>query len=241
MIKFGIVTPTYNAENWICQNIQTVKHQSNKDFHQLVINDLSTDSTKEVIEKNRHNKLTVIHNPERLGPVQNHWYALQYFRDKVDIIIHLDGDDWFLRSNILSTIEQIYSTNDMLKLTYGDYLCTDPSFPSISTDPRSNVVREHIKIGWPFTHLRTFKASLIPYLKEEDFKDESGKWLTAAADTVIFCPLIEMAGYDRIGRIKVPLIQYNRFTHVNEDKVNLEEQMRCALCVFNKKPYSRIY
>lgn len=236
-MRFGIVTPTYNSEDWICQNIQTVKHQSNKDFIHLIINDASTDSTDKIIEKNKYDNLILINNKDRKGPVINHWEALQYFKDKVEIIVHLDGDDWFLYSDVLSIIDNIYKKNDSLLMTYGEYLATDLNFPNICTDPKSLVVRENIKLGWPFTHLRTFKANLIKYLKEEDFKDENGEWLSAAADTVIFCPILDMVGYDRVGRVKIPLIQYNRFTSKSEDKIRMADQIRCAICVYNKKPY----
>ncbi len=239
MTRFGIVTPVYNAEEWICQNIQTVKYQSNQDFLHLIINDASTDDTAKIVEKNKHSKLVLLNTLKRVGAAKNHWDALQCLKDRVDVIINLDGDDWFLHSNVLAMIEYVYKTNEFLMATYGDYLATDPTFPSICSEPKSQVIRENIRLGWPFSHLRTFKAKLIQFLEEEDFKDNNGEWFSSAADVALFTPILELAGLDRVGKIKAPMIQYNRYTTINDDKVMLNEQVRCALEIANRKPKER--
>lgn len=239
MIKFGIVTPAYNCEEWICQNIQTVKYQSNQDYIHLILDDASTDDTNKIVEKNRHSKLLLELNDDRRGPAFNHWKALQILKDKVEIIVHLDGDDWFLHSNSLAIVNHAYSSADLMA-TYGNYLPTDPTFPNICIEPKSSIVRENIRLGWPFSHLRTFKSKLIPFLSVEDFKDSNNNWFSSAADVAVFSPILELAGLDRVAKISIPLVSYNRFTNENEDKTNIQDQIRCASEIMAKVPYSRI-
>lgn len=50
MKKVSIVLPTYNGENYIKDSIQSVLEQSYKNWELIIVNDCSTDSTKEIVE-----------------------------------------------------------------------------------------------------------------------------------------------------------------------------------------------
>ena len=47
--KVSIVMPAYNAEKYINETIDSILNQSYKDFEFIIINDGSTDRTKEII------------------------------------------------------------------------------------------------------------------------------------------------------------------------------------------------
>lgn len=44
-MKLYIIVPMYNVEKWIRQNLTMLKQQTYKDFHCLLIDDVSTDDT----------------------------------------------------------------------------------------------------------------------------------------------------------------------------------------------------
>ena len=65
---------------------------------------------KKIVNDNK--KFKVIDNIERLGPLGNHIKALSVKEfDDNDIIVHLDGDDKFIGSDVLSTLDNAYSKN----------------------------------------------------------------------------------------------------------------------------------
>ena len=46
----SIVTPTYNGENFIAETIKSVQAQTYKHWEMLIVDDLSTDNTVEIVK-----------------------------------------------------------------------------------------------------------------------------------------------------------------------------------------------
>ena len=60
-INFKIITPVYNAAEWIEKCINSVKEQTHGEFHQIIIDDNSLDDTvKNAISAPRWSKLGTI-------------------------------------------------------------------------------------------------------------------------------------------------------------------------------------
>ena len=55
-MKFSIVIPTYNRANFIEQTILDIINQSYDNWELIIIDDGSTDNTKEVVSKFTHDK-----------------------------------------------------------------------------------------------------------------------------------------------------------------------------------------
>jgi len=231
---FKIITPVYNAQDWIGKCIESVKDQDHTNFEQIIIDDNSLDSTvreaKEAIGDDKRFKLVC--NKERRGVPLNHKRGVEEANaSSEDVIVHLDGDDWFFNSKSLSKVSEVYERTGCW-LTYGSYVTTNGDAPicrEYKGHPRQGVID-----GWPFSHLRTFKRHLWDLLEDHNFKDREGNYYTAAADVVIFVPILEKIGYNRVEFIKDPLLVYNLSHMNNEHKQNLSEQVRTALDVIQK-------
>ena len=50
-MKFSILISAYNIENYIRNCIETCLEQTYKDYEIIVVNDCSTDKTKEILEE----------------------------------------------------------------------------------------------------------------------------------------------------------------------------------------------
>ena len=50
-VKISVIMSVYNGEEYLCEAIDSVLSQSFKDFELIVINDCSTDKTREILEK----------------------------------------------------------------------------------------------------------------------------------------------------------------------------------------------
>ncbi len=62
-MKFSIIMPVYNVEDYLERSIESVINQSYKNFELILVNDGSTDSSREICEQVaiKHDNITVLH------------------------------------------------------------------------------------------------------------------------------------------------------------------------------------
>lgn len=233
---FRIVTPVYNAEKWIGSCIKSVIAQTDQKWTQIIVVDGATDNTynEAVLAASGDPRINVIKIDSRKGICNSHRIAHNsHVRNSEDVFVHLDGDDLLLYKESLQYLREVYSKNNVWA-TYGNYV-TKSGKPSVCrlVDLKEGV-REQILKNWPFSHIRTFKCFLWDKIYQEELKDSNGLDLTAAVDVAIFAPVLEMCG-DKIAYIKNPLYLYNDENPLNEDKCKLQDQVRCAMEIYNKK------
>lgn len=243
---FRIVTPVYNAEKWIEKNIESVNKQRNKNYEHIVVDDGSTDKTVEIVKKLqlRYPRITLIAKSKRSGVMDSHLQGLFTTQKPVNekcIVVQLDGDDWFKGVKVLDKLNELYQNPDVWA-TYGNYSTTDNS-PSVCSPFNFDIPpREYIKRGWIFSHVRTFRFSVLKHIKRESLylKGPNPILYPAAADVALFCPILELAGYDRVRFVTEPLCVHNRDNPLNEDKVSLQTQAYCFSSIAAGKLYERI-
>lgn len=214
-LNFHIITPYKGPKHWLDECIHSVRMQTLPSTHHVIIDE------------------------ENKGACRNHYETLQ----KIDpspnnIVIHLDGDDKLIHFRALEILKYVYSNNNIWA-TYGNYVSKQSSVcRPLDDTPFRQFFK---KVGWAWSHLRTFRANLIPYLKEEDMKDSSGNWFSSAPDVAIFLPILELCGKNRVAFINEDLVYYrihNNNEHSSESK--LKDQIRCALELQNKKSYQEL-
>ena len=95
--KLTIYTCVYNGERFLAECIRSVLRQKSfKEFEYLIIDDASTDSTKEVIRKTiggLYKNIRVITNAENIGLAASSNIALENAKGKY--VLRLDADDYF--------------------------------------------------------------------------------------------------------------------------------------------------
>ena len=224
--------PCYNVAKWVALNIQLTKQQSFSNFECHIINDGSTDNSEDIILDNiKGDSRFVYHkNKTNTGSSLYSYYTIfhKINPNDEDIIIWLDGDDWFSSVFALQYLDQYY---DITKcwMTYGTYQI----FPSGNhgshhcIDIPDEIHKNHSYRQWMhvYSHLRTHRAFLFKKLKESDLIDSrSGKFYTEATDCAYLFSLAELCGSaERIKCIKDILLVLNR-TNPNQAASNLEKQ-----------------
>jgi glycosyltransferase involved in cell wall biosynthesis len=241
--NFRIITPTYNCEEWIQQCIDSVKNQTIAGYTQIFVDDGSTDGTVDIIKKaiKHQSRFKLVQKESRMGVMHSHVTGAELLlreADDEDVIVHLDGDDWFKDGRTLERIRYAYEGTGCWA-TYGNYSTTDGS-PSVCRKkvPKRSY-REHIRSGWCFSHTRTFKKFLWDKILVKSLLDSNGVMFSSACDVAIFCAALEMAG-DRVTFVKDIGHVYNRGNPLNEDKDHLEDQVRCALEIAAQRPYEAL-
>jgi len=121
---FNVIVPFYNAEKWLTRCLKTVKAQDYDNYRVVIIDDCSTDNSKSVIENEIEgfDKFECITTTKNRGALNSTFTAIEHIKpDDEDVVLVLDGDDWFAKKNVLSTLNDVYTNNDCL-MTYGSYI-----------------------------------------------------------------------------------------------------------------------
>ncbi len=239
-----VVTASYNNINWVKKNLDSIFTQKYDNFYLIYIDDCSTDGTGAFVQeyvKNRglERKIKLIVNPVRKGALHNHYHAIHSVSSAAVIII-LDGDDFFIHEDVLSTINQAYADRNIW-LTYGQFrewpsdqrgfCCQYPEDIIVN-----NAFREY---GHTPSHLRTYYAWLFKLIKKEDLFYE-GDFFAMDADIATMFPMVEMAREGHFKFIEEELCLYNAENCLNDHKVSKELQVKLDQEIRSRKRYDKV-
>src|SRR5260221_5276017 len=105
----SIITPVYNREKYIKETIENVQKQTFKDFEFIIIDDGSTDSTKEILQEyaSKDSRIKLIfleeNNSGRIGKVRN--IGLKAAVRKY--VAFIDSDDLWVENKLELQIQQL--------------------------------------------------------------------------------------------------------------------------------------
>lgn len=243
MIK--IISCFWNASKYIEKCINSIKNQTLKEYKVFLVDDMSTDNTVEIIQEliKDDDRFVLIKNEEKKFKLRNMDELIMnedLFEDE-DIIIELDGDDWFFDEKVLDLINQKYTDNKNLWLTNGSFIYSNGRF-GFASKVNYKTVRQDV---FTFSHLRTWKVHLWRQIDEESFLDENDNYFISAPDVAYSLPMIEMAGDKHYEFIPNILHVYNEESPYNEHKNEsagggLTTQAQNAFKIRNKRKYNLI-
>jgi hypothetical protein len=241
---YKVIVPFYNVENWISKCIRSLKFQNHENFQCILVDDLSTDNTVDIIKKEieHDDRFVLLENTDKKFALENVSEAIQFSdAQDQDVIVILDGDDWLTNASVLSRLNEAYNDEECL-LTYGSYVAYPSGIPGIEPSQypedviNNNLFRED---AWRASHLKSFKYKLWQNLNLEDLKDNKGEYYRYAYDQAFMLPFLEMAG-ERSKYLNDLLYSYNRSNPLNCDKIKAKEQHGCMLDIRSKEKYKRL-
>ena len=158
--------------------------------------------------------------------------------DPEDIIVTLDGDDWFSRPDALETIARTYRTHHCW-MTYGSWVSNSvteygemwPAYPDGLTDFRGH--------PWLATAVRTWKRWLWELVDDNDFRYNNGEYFRVAEDRAIMLPMLEMCGTERAKHIPESLMVYNQLPSNRHPELEAEGDANVKV-IHSRPPYWRI-
>jgi len=129
MSLVSVIIPAYNYAKYIRQTVESVLTQSFSDIEVLVVDDGSTDNTRQVIEQIKDRRLRYMYQHNRvLAAARNaglHNTASQY-------VAFLDADDLWLPRKLELQLEQI-ERFERVGLIYGGYHVIDAAGVRVGT------------------------------------------------------------------------------------------------------------
>lgn len=255
---YKIIIPSYNCPLYLERCLSTIRDQNYTNYEVFVIDDASPDPQHlEVIKKFPYQ---YHRNEINQGALANIILGINKLScHDEDIIVLIDGDDWLSSPYVLNILNLYYQ--DTTLVTYGSYKYYNPSLigknqeerrkmgydPSMIHEAKASHLRQvpnDIIINksfrehpWYFSHLRTFKYKLWKHIKDEDLRDDKGKYFQVTWDLAIMYPLLEMAG-NNIRYINSILYVYNIENGNNDFKKNSREQLETENFIRLKKKYN---
>ena len=178
-----------------------------------------------------------VKNQNRCGAMENLYRAFLTIDDDA-IIVTVDGDDALAHPNVLSELNECYSTAEVW-YTHG----TMQEYPNGSVS-RSRSLDRNVILNGTFrksycpSHLRTFYSWLF---KKIDLKDlfYKNQFFPMTWDKAMMFPIAEMARERHAFISKFSYI-YNVANPINDDKVNYQLQIKLDQYIHSKKPYPRL-
>lgn len=131
----SVIMPVYNAEQYIRESIDSILNQTFKDFEFIIINDGSSDRTKEIIQSYNDPRIKYFENEKNLGIVYTLNRGIQIATGKY--IARMDADDIAAESRLKKQVSyldnnpkigvvgsQLLVFGDNIKTSLFPYSCT---------------------------------------------------------------------------------------------------------------------
>ena len=252
--KFKIVIPSYNNEEWVEPNMASIINQTYTNYDVLYINDASTDLTKEKVNKiiNEYNlnNWKVINNPVNkkrgynIAPYNTN--IIEFMENDEDILVFVDGDDWFFDENVLFKVNEFYNKLDPWMTYGGMYTYPEGQQANPQNSPYNDEVHSnnlYRKDLWRASHLRTFKWWLYKKIKDKHLRySKTNEYYFHAEDLSTSYPCLEMCPKEKIGVFNFPTYTFNQTPNnrqrgIEREKMAGEELERE---IRNQTPYQTL-
>lgn len=137
-MRFSIIIPNYNSEQTIVKLLDSIKNQNYKDYEVVIVDDMSTDNSVEVIKNYQGLPINLIELKEKRynGGTRN----VGVENAKGDYILFADCDDWLFDNESLESLSKVIDRNphiDLVRLSYAP--CINGEYGSLG------IIRLHEK------------------------------------------------------------------------------------------------
>lgn len=115
--KISVVTPCFNQGKYLSEMIESLDMQTFQEFEVIIVNDGSTDNTRDIMDKIKHEKITIIHT-DNYGP--SHARNVAIDKARAPIILNLDADDKIAPSLLEKAYDVFQSGSPDVGIVYCD-------------------------------------------------------------------------------------------------------------------------
>jgi FkbM family methyltransferase len=211
--KIKVIVTTYNNEDWVQTNIESILDQKYKNYEVLYIDDNSSDDTARIADYliSNNSKFKLICHKENKSKSYSFMEYRKDFIDDNDIVVFIDGDDWIAYNDVFQKVVEYYIENSVW-VAYSKMVCY-PSLlesPSHGKDHPEDIHKFNLYRQYPYTasHLKTMKGFLFKNISEIDLQ-HNGEWIRFGDDVAIMCAAMEQSPKNKIGVMNFVTYVYN--------------------------------
>lgn len=219
--KISVILPAYNAEKYLKVAVDSILSQSFGNFELLIINDGSTDFTKEVILSYNDERIRYIENEKNLGLIETLNKGILLSKGKY--IARMDADDICHLSRFQMQIDFMEKNPEYVICSSSrKEFVQDISHFHLSILPVDNIsIRIHSIFSTPFTHPAVMLRASI--FKENNLVFEDG--YKYAEDYQLWIKILQ---YGKGYNFKMPLLYYRDTpnSQTNIGTGNIEERKK---------------
>lgn len=116
-MKIDILMATYNGEKYLKEQIDSILEQSYTDFRLLISDDMSTDSTREILNEYvaKDSRVVVFLQHKNVGSTKNFEYLMQKVEN--EYFMFSDQDDIWQKDKIQKSVDKMKQTDSDLVYT----------------------------------------------------------------------------------------------------------------------------
>lgn len=152
--RIAILLATYNGAAYLHEFLESLTHQTLKDFVLYVRDDHSTDSTLEIVDLFTDKlNIQIVPSVERLGAAKSFFQLIQNAEASHDVFMFADQDDYWYEDKVARAAAALHQYADMVVLycTRLEYVDADLQHIKYSPLPRvvsfENAVVQNIATG----------------------------------------------------------------------------------------------
>jgi len=118
MPKVSVIIPTYNRSQFVCETVESVLSQTYKDFEIIVIDDGSTDGTKDVLAHYSDQIKYIYQQNQGVGAARNKGIT----EARGEYLAFIDDDDLWLPEKLEKQVEYMDNHPDVAFVSTGTYV-----------------------------------------------------------------------------------------------------------------------
>lgn len=198
----SVVTPSYNAEKFVAETIQSVQDQLFKNWEMIVVDDASTDQTVEIVKKAMaaDDRISLLINENNIGQGLTRNRAIEVARGRY--IAFLDSDDLWGPNKLEKQLAILNSTG--AAMTHTSYAYIDVNGQAIKEPLRVST----LPIGYNDLLKRTEIGCLTAvydtnvvgkkYMPDLPRSQDYALWLSILREGHVSVPINEVLAFYRI-------------------------------------------
>ncbi|SHI88694.1 glycosyltransferase family 2 protein [Flavobacterium haoranii] len=211
----SIITPTFNAEQFILQTIQSVLEQTYTHWELILVDDCSSDATWELIHSISDSRIKCFKLDQNFGPGVARNFAIQ--QAKGNYIAFLDADDVWKPQKLAKQLQ--FMEDENLPMTFSFYEQIDEEGKSLHkqiTAPLEVSYNQLFYCNWIGNLTGIYSVDFFGKIPISSIKKRQDwiLWLTLVQKIKTVKPVPESLAFyrvrkDSVSSSKVKLIQYN--------------------------------
>lgn len=197
--KYAIIVPNcnndhgdYNGKTFLQNCIESVLNQTYKNFELIIVDDMSTDSSVETVEKYVDKRIHLIKNGRKRYNGGSRNVGIDYAKTTdADYICFLDSDDWWLHDKVLEHINKKLYNHEMMILGAQMLFTNGKTYETYNKFDNYEDIFLCINKVWCTAWSRVVRIDKMVYFCEDTLMEDR-VWAYKLADNINFNKVINI-------------------------------------------------